>query len=627
MKHLSAIVIGIILPISVIAQTDTLSQKKPFELAPVEITEKRLGTSGDAVSGRNVVVITSEMIRQMPVTTLNEVLQNVSGADLRQRGPMGAQADLSILGSTFEQVLILINGIPMRDPQTGHNQLNLPVDLSQVDRIEILTGSASRIYGANAMAGAINIITKDPGSDLLYVQAFAGSNFENDTASGKQYYLSGGRAAIGFKGKNAGHQLDVSFIETNGYQHNSASSQQRINYLGRIKTGSGKLDLFGGTVFNKFDANSYYAAPYDVNSTEAVNTVYGGIKYEKKIGAWEIKPLGYVRYNHDDYVFIKENPAYYRNNHYTTAGGVEVHAKNDNRFGTSGLGVEARTEMINSNNLGKHQRDYYSIYAEHRFSIGQRAQITAGANAQYNTDFGWKFYPGAEMNVKLRKELALYGNAGLSNRLPSYTDLYYSGPANIGNAALKPERALNAEGGLKWNDAHLIAQAGAFIRESHNFIDFTRASDTLSWQPQNFAHVRMTGVDGRVQYQITPTENFFAVQALFLGYTWLQQEISNNGEFSKYAMEHLTQQVTGRLTLKTSKYFSHTISTRYLERFSGAQYAVFDYRLRFTAGKISAFADVTNLADRSYVESGVIRMPGRWFRIGLEFKLPNRRGL
>jgi len=268
------------------------------------VSEKRLDGIGFSQSARNVSVITAEMIKQMPVTTVQEALQYISGVDLRQRGPFGAQGDLTIMGSTFEQVLVLVNGIPMRDPQTGHNQMNLPVSLNQIAQIEVLMGSASRIYGANAMAGAINIVTKNPGDELLYVQAFAGSNFQNDTSTGKQYYMTGGQASLGIRGKKSGHQLDVSFIETNGYRYNSDNSQQRLNYTGKFQLGKGSLNLFGGTVFNSFGANNFYAAPNDKNAMESVNTIYGGLKYEITKGKWSIRPLVYTRYNHDDYIYI-----------------------------------------------------------------------------------------------------------------------------------------------------------------------------------------------------------------------------------------------------------------------------------------------------------------------------------
>ncbi len=627
MKKISFLAAAFLLGNTLLAQSDSIptGMIAPVPLPEVEfVSEKRLEGTGFSLQARNATVITAEMIAQMPVTTVQEALQYINGVDLRQRGPMGAQADLTIMGSTFEQVLILVNGIPMRDPQTGHNQMNLPVSLNQIARIEVMMGSASRIYGANAMAGAINIVTKSPGEDTVYVQAYTGSNFQSDTTTGKQYFLTGGQASLGFKTGKTGHQLDVSFIETNGYRHNSQNSQQRLNYTGRIGIGSGKMDVFAGTVFNDFGANNFYAAPGDKNATESVNTAFGGIKYEQTIGTWTLRPIIYTRYTHDDYIYTKLKPEVYRNNHFGTAAGAELHARKANSLGSLGLGIESRMELINSSNLGKHQRNLYAIYADQRFQIKEWAQLTVGANAQYNTDYGWKLYPGMEFSALVHPSLTAYANTGLSNRLPTYTDLYYKDAGNIGNANLKPESAVNLEGGFKWSRNGLYTQVSGFVRESSNFIDFVRDSISMPWQPQNFSSVQVRGIDFRAQYSVRNTDRFFSLQTLSAGVTYLDANFDSGDMLSKYAMEHLRLQIIGRLTVKTSSMFSHTFSARYAERFNTAEFGLLDYRLRFNHKHFGAFVDITNIFDRKYTESGIVEMPGRWYRIGVEFKLPTR---
>lgn len=607
------------------AQVDTLHKElSSVQLPEVEfISEKRLEGMNLSEQARDVVVITRERIEQMPVTTVQEVLQHISGVDLRQRGPMGAQSDLSIMGSTFEQVLILINGIPMRDPQTGHNQMNLPVSLNQIERIEVLMGSASRIYGANAMAGAINIVTRVPGKESLYVQSYAGSNFQTDTSSGKTYFLTGGQASVGFGTEHSGHQIGFSFLETNGYRYNSQNSQQRVSYTGQIIGNKGKADIFASAVSNKFGANNFFAAPFDKNATEEVSTIFGGVRYEQTIGEWTIRPIIYTRYNHDEYMLNKFNPGGYHNNHYSTASGAELHTRRSNSLGAFGVGIESRLELIHSNNLGKHQRYFYALYAEQRFDFGEIVTLTAGANAQFNNDYGWKFYPGGELNVIAHQNLSLYANAGLSNRLPTYTDLFYSDAANIGNSELRPENSLNLELGAKWHRNTWFAQASTFSRESSDFIDFVRDSISSPWQPQNFSYMRMTGADFRTSYAFQNRQKNFGLQNFTFSAVALKGNFTSHEMLSKYAMEHLTLQLTSGITVKTAM-FSHTFYARYAERFTGAEFGVMDYRLRFNSGNLSAFADITNIFDRKYVESGIVEMPGRWFRLGVEFKLTGK---
>ncbi len=621
-KKIGALVSALIIGHCSHAQQPNSSTNKTNSYPEVEvISEKRLDGTGFSQQGRNVTVITQEMLQLMPVTSVQEALQYINGVDLRQRGPLGAQADLTMMGSTFEQVLLLVNGIPMRDPQTGHNQMNLPISLNQIERIEIMMGSASRIYGANAMAGAINIVTKIPTESSVFVQAFGGSNFKQDVALNETYYLAGGQATVGWRGKGNGHQLDMSFLETNGYRHNSQNSQQRINYTGNVDLAHGKLNVFTGTVFNDFGANNFYAAPNDKNATESVNTIYGGIKYERALGNWTLRPLIYSRYNHDDYIFIKQKPEVYRNNHFTTASGAELHTRYIHRLGALGLGFESRLEMINSNNLGKHQRYYYAFYADHRFDITSGIQLTIGGNAQYNNDYGWHFYPGGELNVRITPTFSSYINAGLANRLPTYTDLYYKDSGNIGNSNLQPESALNVEGGVKWRKEGWTAQGSGFIRESTNFIDFVKDSLFAPWQPQNFSTAQIQGLDLRAQYRWAKSSKFFSLQSLLAGITWLDASFQSGDMLSKYAMEHLTLQATANVSFTTSKHFTHTVATRYAERFNGAEFGLVDYRLRWNHTYFSAFVDITNIFDRKYIESGIIEMPGRWYRVGVEFYL------
>lgn len=604
--------------LSSLAQTDST-----YQLGEVEISEKRLSQLPFQFATRNITVISQADLRQMPVQSVAEALSYISGIDLRQRGPWGAQGDLTMLGSTFEQVLVLINGIPMRDPQTGHHQMNLPIDLSQIARIEVMKGSAARIYGANALAGAINIVTIDPGSQKVFVQAYGGSNLTTTDDWSKPYGMAGGRASVGLrsKGGNSGHQIDAAFFRTDGYRYNSSNTQQRINYLGRVDVGNGKLNLMGGFNRNAFGANGYYAYPWDGDAFETVETTFGGIHYERLAGAWTLRPLAYLRYNHDDYIFIRQDPAVYRNNHFTTATGAEFHASRGNALGHFGVGYESRAELIRSNNLGRHERYFQSIYAEQRFEWSNSTLLTVGANVQYNSDYGFRVYPGIELSAPLFSGMRFFAQTGLGTRFPTYTDLFYSDRANIGNSDLEPEEAVNGEAGLKWAEGGMRAQVSGFIRQTDGFIDFVRENDTLQWQPRNFQRVTIHGIEAQGSYTFEKREGFFQPLLIRTQYTYLNGEVRRGELLNKYSLDNLTHQLSSSLIFRTSRFLEHTMAVRYLERFNGMRYAVCDYRLRVRAGNWSLTADATNLLDREFVESGFIPMPGRWFRMGVEWRL------
>jgi iron complex outermembrane receptor protein len=139
-----------------------------IELSDVIITENRMQTPFSE-SARSMYVITKSQLASLPVQSVAEALTYVPGVDIRQRGPMGIQTDIGIRGGTFDQTLILINGVKVSDPQTGHHSFNLPLNLDNIERIEVLKGQGARIYGQNAFNGAINIITKVPEKKAVFL--------------------------------------------------------------------------------------------------------------------------------------------------------------------------------------------------------------------------------------------------------------------------------------------------------------------------------------------------------------------------------------------------------------------------------------------------------------------------
>ncbi|MEZ4799336.1 MAG: TonB-dependent receptor [Flavobacteriales bacterium] len=581
------------------------------------MSEKRLFGMEQSSFAHNFQIITEKEIQQMPVQSVNEALQYITGVDLRQRGPSGAQADISMMGSTFEQVLILVNGIPLRDPQTGHNQLNLPFDLSMIHEIEVIKGSAARLYGANAMAGAINIKTKTPGNPNAYFQAYSSSPFETDTASSDTYYGLGLRAGAGFRTKNIGHQIDLGYQKTNGYRYNSGSEQQRVNYMGTYRRNNSTLNWMAGTLFNEFGANGFYSPKVDKNAIEKVNTTFGSVKLVAYRNKWKISPLAYVRYNHDDYNLNAFN---YQNNHFSTTAGAEVHTSVRLNKYEIGAGYESRAEIIRSNNLGKHERFYNAIYTELRRVFSNSAQITAGINAQHNNDYGWNFYPGIEASTPVFYKTKIFANAGLANRLPTYTDLYYSDSGNIGNSNLKPENAFNTEFGVRVSGNQFKASASAFIRDITDFIDFVRENANDKYQPRNFQHVQIKGFDVNASYKFS-SKTKVRIDEIKGAYTYLDATLLNNSLESKYALQHLRHQVVGSVNVKIAEKIALNVQGRYNERIQAMQYALLDARIKYTAKHWNFFADVSNILDRYYVESGLVPMPGRWYRIGFGYSL------
>src|SRR5699024_8866634 len=170
-KNIFLLVIGLVSIHSLFAQQPDQDSNK---LEEVIIQGNRLEIAYNE-SSRDIQIITHEEISKLPVRSVNELLAYVGGVDIRQRAPFGGQADISIDGGTFEQTLVLLNGIKLIDDQTAHIMMNIPVPVDAIERIEILRGAAARVYGINALTGAINIVTKKESKSFLSAKLYSGS--------------------------------------------------------------------------------------------------------------------------------------------------------------------------------------------------------------------------------------------------------------------------------------------------------------------------------------------------------------------------------------------------------------------------------------------------------------------
>lgn len=601
----------------------SLSSFAQQALDTVIIHENRIQASFGK-QNRNMQVLDRKQIATLPVKSTAELLAYVAGADFRQRGPNGTQADISIDGSTFDQVLVLVNGVKMSDPQTGHHMMNLPIPISAIEQIEVLRGPAAMVYGVNALAGAINIVTRIPQQNEVSAQVYAGSNLQTDTTSGDTYYGWGAQASASFAGKQQSHILSVAHDEGNGYRYNTAYKATRLFYQNRIVLNSkNSIDAMGAYIHNDFGANGFYAAPVDANSTETVQTAIGSIAYTLKPNSkLMIRPRVSYRYNNDDYIFVRQNPSLYHNIHETNVVTGEVQSSYTMRKGTVGMGIEYRNEDINSTNLGKRNRNNTGIYAEYKHYFNDKLNAGLGVYANYNSDYGWQAFPGLDAGYRFLPKWKVFANASMGQRLPTYTDLYYKGPTNIGNASLQPEHAKYAEGGLQYNGGMLFARAVYFYKNNTDFIDWVRTNTLAPWQPQNFQSVNTNGISGQVTYQLSKHLALSDKYVINLqgNYTYLSPVIETpNNAISKYAVEALRHQAIASVRSMLWNKLQLNANVRYLYRINANDYTLVDARVAYRIKQFNIYADVNNILDTKYREASVIQLPGRWYTVGVQF--------
>lgn len=588
-----------------------------------EIKAGKLNIAADDL-GSNITILSRKDIANIPVQTTAELLGYIEGVDLRQRGPNGVQADIQIQGGTFDQVLVLIDGVRLTDPQTGHHMLNLMVPPEAIERIEIIKGAAARRYGMNALSGVVNIVTLKTANPGVYATGYTGSGFNTDTTTQNTYNNKGLRLMAGLQGNGIQGWVSAGYDQGNGYRHNTDFRTFRSSVkLSSIPTKETDVQLYflGGIIHNAFGANGFYAAPADKNSFETVNTQLGSVGAIKKLKTGQLEAKINARYNNDHYVFVRTNPALYQNFHNSTTFMPEITYNVSGEFWQMALGVEARKEWMESSNLGNHDRTFYGNYVDIATTPLRGVKVNFGMYRLYSKETGQIFYPGADILVALlrhkqlgRPKFNFFASWGTGQRLPTFTDLYYSGPSNLGNPNLLPESARTIEMGLRKTGRKIHAQAGIFRRTQQQMIDRIKDSLTSPWQPVNLMgdNFLIEGFECRVMGSkninyASPFEKLGLLSVRWtIGATQLRQlsfDAQRQG-YSQYAVNFLPKQYIASLHLQTKYGVQLTTQYRYSQRSAtgfdaGSGYSMLDMRLVYGIKRKIHLAPMTYLPDET----------------------------
>lgn len=591
-------------------------------IGEVSILDNRLNTPLSK-ENRNIYVLSKSEINKLPARSLQDVLQYASGIDLRQRGPFGTQADISMDGGSFEQTLILLNGAKIMDHQTAHNALNLPIPLEAIDRIEVVRGPAARVYGNNSLTGVINIVTRQPKKTGVYANTYFGTNFKKDSEDTDDTYTSRGvQLGANLAKETHQHQLYVSHDWGNGYRYNTAYENNKLYYQGNFQfDDANSLVASYGYVKNGFGSNGFYASPGDKNSKELVETTLVNIQSKHQLSdRISLAPRVSYRYNFDDYRYYKNDLNKARSLHYSNSISGEVNSTYQLNKGQIGVGVEYRNEQISSTSIKNHTRDNVGFYAEYKTDITPKLNVNIGTYVNYNSQYGWQAFPGIDASYAVNSNLKLMVNAGTSQRIPSFTDLYLDQrPGNIGNANVESEKAFQTEIGFKYNKRNWTFNAYYFYRSITDFIDWVRLTSNEPWQAQNFGDLRTHGFNTKVSY----LANLSANQSLkfSLSYSYLDPEFKNVDDQynSKYKIESLKHQLINTIDYSIGR-TTLSVANRYNTRQSYKSYWITDARINHSfKNNLSIYFDAQNIFNTTYNEAGAIPLPTTWMSLGIMF--------
>lgn len=590
------------------------------DLSEVIIKENRIEIPFNKIS-RNVSIISRKDIETTPARSLQEVLAFTPGVDVRQRGVSGVQGDVGIRGGGFEQTLMLINGIKMTDPQTGHHIMNIPIPLQAIQRVEVMKGPASRIYGQNAYAGAINIVTMLPETQGLNIQAYGGD-------FGMKGISAVSSLPVNLPFGKYKQTLSFSHDASNGHWYNSDYKLSNVFYeAGLDLNDRNELRTMIGYTDRSFGANGFYTNRFP-DQWESIQTFLASISHTYNHENLYVQSRAYWRRNTDEFRLRRNEPSFFTNNHVTDVLALEFNGRYDSKFGTSGFGIEGRHEQIESSNLGNRERSFLGVFAEHRIEFCEDFDFRAGVYSNYYNEYGWKHFPGAELGYQISNSSRVYTNYGASYRIPSFNDLYYEDPSNFSNPDLVPEQAQSFEVGYKFNKRGLRFELVYFNRYTENLIDWSREpSDIMPnpnrWTPKNISEVTFQGIETGVQYALNLGNKNFKLREISLSYNFIDADLNQAaGVESRTSLTALRHQAIAGVQSQFFTNLELNLKARYIERMSLDPYFLMDIRIDYNRLKtFGVFAEASNVTNAEYVEAGFVQMPGRWFRAGIAINL------
>jgi outer membrane cobalamin receptor len=558
-----------------------------------------------AESDRSVNVLSP---RDQPLVTNSvvDLLRQDPSLNLQARAANGVQADLSLRGTTFEQSLILLNGLRINDPETGHLNLDIPVPLDAVTRVDILHGSGSTFYGSDAIGGAVNLLTQPPAPGLSIIASAGGGNYASIEQHLRAAYTHGPIA----EQLTGSRDTSDGFIPDRNYSSNALASETWLTLA------PGTTDILLATSDRPYGANQFYG-PYD--SWERTKGWFASI--QQQLGQQTATSFGYRRHS-DLFVLFADQPAIYENNHITTSyEGALRRADTLTPNTTLSYGLEADGDTIHSNSLGEHARNQGAGYANLSLRALGRFSLSVGARDEILSGGDNVFSPSLAGAYTVTRTIRLRASAGHGFRPPTYVDLYYADPTTIGNPNLKPESSWSYEAGLDWTptNGRLTLTATAFRLQQRDTIDYSKlilATNALTfaepYQAVNIQNLNITGAETTLRVRLTNT------QQLQFSYAAAHAASPPPNLISEYAYNYAAQNAFFAWNGQFHQLTAYT-QVNIVQRTQHTAYPLWDIALSRNTGHLRPYLRALNLSNTGYQEIPDVPLQGRTILAGTEF--------
>jgi len=598
-------------------------------------------------TGRNITIIPAKVLASFPVLSVDEILRYIPGVEVQQRGPLGAQSDILMRGSTFSQVLMLIDGMRLNDPLTAHFNGNIPIPASEIHRIEVLRGPAAALYGPDAVGGVINIITTtfhgDSSSDFLstQVEGLHGEYGLWSADAGLQIYKNNLR--LGFGGK---------YLQTDGPVLPSGLRNDMTWKQASISAGMNIRDkwyvaLRSAIDYRLFNAQYFYTRSPADQSRERVRQFWNQLQLRRSQG----KHRTIINISHkiaqDSFLFNPLFPANVHRTDYINAQFTHQIKLSSQLNMTTGIQLDRR--QIKSSDRGDHRDSHAGIFVMGYYQPMSSLGITASLRGDWDENYGSELTPQLNIAYTLRKFI-LRGSAGKSIRAADFTERYIStelpGPLsegrNLGNPDLRAERAWSYELGIDWNPvSYLKFRTTGFLREGTDLIDYILTgteqipdNDKLIpgktyFYTQNLKSIQTKGLEfeSRVLLPILQGGQLELVG----GYTYLYSQ-APEGTLTKYIANHARHLLTFNSLMQYRRIsigmqglwkYRNPDQAPLIDENLAKSYDVWNLRMKVNIyqNQIHGILQINNIFNERYQDILGAQMPGRWAMAGIHWNL------
>ena len=614
-----------------ISASDSLGYKE-VKLDEVVVTGSRAPLT-TLQSAKIVSVITRDDINRAAAESINDVLKLATGVDVRQRGGFGVQTDISINGGTFDQIAILLNGIPISSPQTGHNAADFPVSLNDIEHIEVLEGASARMFGSSAFNGAINIVTRSNAQTGVRVSAEGGS-----------FGTFGGDAGLTLASGNLHQQLSGSYIQSDGGTENSNFHKRNGYYQGDWSSRHINLNWQVGITSKDYGANTFYSAKYP-NQYEETRRLLASLSGDIHglPANLTITPTLYCHRDYDHYQLIRgaEGASMGENYHRMDVYGASVNAHVTWVLGKTALGADVRKEHILSTAYGdllpedewkdihgsdrKYEREgkrtNTSLFVEHNIIL-DKFTLSAGMLANKNTglDKDFRFYPGVDISYRPSGNWKLYASWNKALRMPTYTDLYTNNVAQFGNINLKPEKNSTLKAGVRYRRLGMETLLSGFYSKGSDMIDWVYESETSTkYHAMNIGTLNNMGATIETTLNLPELIHGCPITRIKAGYAYIHQNHETEETIYKslYALEYLRHKFTLSVDHRIFSHLSANWALRWQQRINGYHpYTKIDCKLMWEGEKYCLYVKADNLTAHRYYDLGSVKQPGLWVMVG-----------